>query len=840
MENYFDDILAWPSDGRETEFSETVPQQESYAQAIFAGLNPQQKAAVENTEGPCLIVAGAGSGKTRVLTSRIANLLGKGVPAERILALTFTKKAAGEMKERIAEMVGKRLSRRLYMGTFHSVFIRILRDYARDLGYPENFTIYDTGDSQTAIKNCVKELGLDDKVYKPKEVLSRISLAKNALYTPADYRRNAKAMQQDNQRKKPKLCDVFELYQQKMKMAGVMDFDDILLNMHLLLRGNRAACDEISGRFGYVLVDEYQDTNMAQYWTIKTLSQGHRNLCVVGDDSQSIYGFRGARIENILNFQKDFPEVSVYRLEQNYRSTQNIVDAANSLIANNAGRIPKTCFSEGDTGDKIRLLHAFSEQDEARQIASEIVRKMQRDHAQYQDFAVLYRMNSQSRAIEEALRTRNIPYMIYSGHSFFDRAEVKDMMGYLKLCVNTSDDESFRRIIGKPARGIGETTVNMLAIAAREHSMPLMAAIGSVNLEEYGIKSAAAKRLEGFKAMILKHNAMLPTCGADTIAKGLADDSGLYAFFKSDKSVEGQSKAANVEELMNSISLFMESRRNDFREEFLLEHEGADIDESTLPVVTLGEWLEDISLLSSVDVGEDEDSANRVKLMTAHSSKGLEFPYVFVAGMEENIFPAGSSMASTSEIEEERRLFYVAMTRAESALFLSFCDTRMHNGNHESNSPSRFIHEISPQYISNPLPSGKGFGDDTLVWPGKNRASFPPTGRGSNQNSASRQGVGRFFNGARQEHSNAPIGFRPASSLGCTPSPSSHSIARSNDFSTSSPLDFRKGQRVEHSKFGLGTVKEISGSSTNLRARVEFDDYGEKVLLINYAKMRIL
>lgn len=832
MDDTFYDILAWPGSQPGNDEQAAQAKQEA-RQAIFSGLNPQQKKAVENTEGPCLIVAGAGSGKTRVLTSRIANLLGGGVLAERILALTFTKKAAGEMKERIAEMVGKKLSRRLYMGTFHSVFIRILRDYAQDLGYPQNFTIYDSGDSQAAIKSCLKELALDDKVYKPKEVLSRISLAKNALYTPADYRKNARAMQQDAQRRRPRLCDVFELYQQKMKTAGVMDFDDILLNMYLLLSGNRAAREEISGRFRYVLVDEYQDTNLAQYWTIKTLSQAHRNLCVVGDDSQSIYGFRGARIENILNFQKDFPEASVYRLEQNYRSTQNIVDAANSLIAKNTSRIPKTCFSEGEEGDKIRLIHAFSEQDEARQIASEIVRRMQTDKAQYQDFALLYRMNSQSRAIEEALRTRNIPYIIYSGHSFFDRAEVKDMMGYLKLCVNPSDDESFRRVIGKPTRGIGETTVNMLALAAREHSMSLMVTIGSVNLEEYGIKPAAAKRLEGFKAMMQKYHDALLTCDADTLAKELADECGLYAFFKSDTSVEGQSKAANVEELLNSISLFMENRRNELREDFLLEHEESDIDESSLPVITLGEWLEDISLLSSVDVDDDEDAANRVKLMTAHSSKGLEFPYVIVAGMEENIFPAGSSMATVTEIEEERRLFYVAMTRAKRALFLSFCDTRMHNGKHENNTPSRFIREIAPQYISNPLPSGKESDDDY------NRQDERGASRQSGsdwQNKFSGLGKRLFSSGTKQGQSTIPTGFRPASSLGRAPSSSS----RSAEQGFSSPLDFRKGQRVEHSKFGLGTVKKITGERANLKARVDFDEYGEKVLLLNYAKMRIL
>ena len=799
---------------------------ENFEDAIFAELNPQQRRAVENTEGPCLIVAGAGSGKTRVLTSRIANLLSKGVPAERILALTFTKKAAAEMKERIAGMVGPRLARRLYMGTFHSVFIRIMRDYAQDLGYPQQFTIYDTGDSQAAIKSCLKELNLDDKTYKPKDVLSRISLAKNALFTPADYKNNVEAIRQDTRKRRPRLHEVFDLYQKKLKASGVMDFDDILVNMYSLLSRGGEAGENIPRLFDYVLVDEYQDTNLAQYQTIRLLCTGHRNICVVGDDSQSIYGFRGARIENILGFRKDFPETKIYRLEQNYRSTRNIVDAANSLIAKNEGRIPKTCFSERSVGDKIRLIHAFSEQDEARQIAAAIVGRMQADKAQYQDFAVLYRMNAQSRAIEEALRTRNIPYIIYSGHSFFDRAEVKDVMAYLKLCVNPSDDESFRRVIGKPARGIGETTVGVLAVAARDHELSLMAAIGGEWLEEYGIKPPAQKRLQEFKAMIMKYNALLETRGADFIAKGLADESGLYAFFKNDNSVEGQSKTANVEELFSSIGLFIEDRLNEYREEYLLEHEEADMDPSGLPVVTLGEWLEDISLLSSVDVDEDEDAANRVKLMTAHSSKGLEFPYVIVAGMEEGIFPSGGMNVTPQDVEEERRLFYVAMTRARQALFLSYCDSRMRNGQHESNSPSRFLREISSEYIANPLPSPSRFSE------------------GASPSFSSRRPAGQQYGSRNGRYdTNSPAWGRQSSQegregmLSGIPRKPSSSGQQATDFTASSPLEFRKGQRVEHSKFGKGTVVEISA---NLKAKVLFDSFGEKILMLNYAKMRIL
>ena len=818
--------------------------------SIFLGLNPQQKKAVENTEGPCLIVAGAGSGKTRVLTSRIANLLSKGVHAGHILALTFTKKAAGEMKERIAGMVGADRARRLFMGTFHSVFIRILRGYAPLLGYPEKFTIYDTSDSQATVKICVKELGLDEKTYKPKDILSRISLAKNALRTPEDYCKDPEVMQQDRLKGRPDLHKVYTLYQQKLKLAGVMDFDDILVNMYLLLSRNEEARRAIAGCFDYVLVDEYQDTNMAQYQAIRLLCMNHRNICVVGDDSQSIYGFRGARIENILGFQKDFPEARVYRLEQNYRSTQNIVDAANSLIARNNNRIPKTCFSERATGDKIKLVHAYSEPDEARQIASAIVSRMQKDHAQYQDFAVLYRMNAQSRAIEEALRTMNLPYIIYSGHSFFDRTEVKDMMGYFKLCANPSDDAAFRRIIAKPSRGIGGTTVDALAVAAMEHGMPMMTAICELNLEEFGVKPSAAKKLAAFRAMIMKYNAMLETCGADKIAKDLANESGLYAFYKGDTSVEGQSRTANVDELLNSISAFIESKRNEYREEYLLEHEGVDVDEASLPVVTLGEWIEDISLLSSVDVDEEEDSANRVKLMTVHSSKGLEFPYVIVAGMEEGIFPSGGMSATYQDIEEERRLFYVAMTRAKQAVILSYCDTRMRNGKHESNSPSRFLREIAPKYILNPLPAfGHSFQSTSFGSHGGQRssdygseyhrgqASFNERGQRSENGSYSagvKGMVSKPFSGKqRPSAEQAPVGFRSSSTLG-------RPLSSETDFPASSPLDFRKGQRVEHSKFGFGTIIEIDGNKSSLKARVNFEKYGEKLLLLNYAKMRIL
>ena len=650
--------------------------------SILEDLNDEQKRAVSCVDGPVLIVAGAGSGKTRVLTSRVAYILAT-QPDARILALTFTKKAAGEMKERIALMVGDKSVRRVVMGTFHAVFVRFLREFAASLGYPVNFTIYDTSDSQSAVKACLKEMGLDDKIYKPREVLSRISMAKNNLITVTAYRASQELQMQDYHTKRPRLGEVYERYQQKLKQSGVMDFDDILLNMNILLRDNPAALEAIAGRFTHIMVDEYQDTNHAQYLILRKLAQFRRNICVVGDDSQSIYAFRGAKIENILNFKKDYPECKLFRLERNYRSTQVIVDAANSLIAHNEGRIPKECYAVGEDGERIKLLKAYTEQEEAVMIVSEILDRMRTRRAQYQDFAILYRTNAQSRALEEQLRRRNIPYMIYSGNSFFDRAEVKDMMAYFKLVVNTRDDESFRRVVNKPARGIGDKAMEAVEAVARQQGWPLFQAAREV------------PKVQPFCEMILRLSGLVPTTDAWELAKRIADESGLYAFYKLDTSIEGLSRVANLDELINSVAQFVEERR---------EEAGRLRGGRGEPgLFTLDDFLENVSLLSNVDVSEDEDTNNKVALMTVHSSKGLEFPYVFVAGMEENLFPSVSMLSAKSEVEEERRLFYVAVTRAKKAVRLSFAGTRMRNGKHESNAPSRFLKEIDPQYIENPL-----------------------------------------------------------------------------------------------------------------------------------------
>ena len=810
---------------------------------ILEGLNSEQKAAVSCVDGPVLIVAGAGSGKTRVLTSRIAYILEQqDLDPSRILALTFTKKAASEMKERIALMVGERKARRLYMGTFHSVFIRFLREFSGSLGYPESFTIYDTSDSVSAIKSCLKDLQLDEKVYKPKDVLSRISMAKNNLVTADAYRRNPNALQNDASAKKPRICDIYQLYTQKCRQAGVMDFDDILLNMNILLRDNPAALESIAGRFDYIMVDEYQDTNFSQYLILKKLSQWHQNICVVGDDSQSIYAFRGAKIENILNFKKDYPQHHIFRLVQNYRSTKVIVDAANSLIEKNTARIPKECYSMGAEGERIRLIQAYTEQEEALLIASSILSRIQSEKAEYQDFAILYRTNVQSRTIEEALRRRNLPYMIYSGNSFFERAEVKDMMAYFKLVVNVNDNESFKRIVNKPARGIGDTSLAALTAAASAHQMPLFKAAYLDDLEKYGLKQAAIKKVREFCDMVGRLALKANVEDAYTVAKRIADDSGLYMFYKLDTSIEGQSRTANVEELVDSVSLFIEEKKNEYAEDLIAEGQitdGSDLADSDYPVVTLCDYLENASLLSAVDV-DDEESSNKIALMTAHSSKGLEFPYVFVAGMEENIFPSGGFMASESEIEEERRLFYVAMTRAKKVLQISFASTRTRNGKHESNSPSRFIKEINPRFIANPL-SLEADGEDDAP-----KSSFGAWGRKPAAKSAF--GGGGYSYGAsgpaRTEKPSSPArAGEPVRRSEPVPVRRTQVVPKrmsDAEFEPTPVMQLKAGQRIEHNRFGFGNILEITGAMSDLKAKIAFDEHGEKILLLKYAKIRVV
>lgn len=816
-------------------------------QEILQGLDERQREAVSQIDGPVLIVAGAGSGKTRVLTSRVAYTIAGGCPPERIMALTFTKKAAGEMKERIATMVGPWQARHVVMGTFHSVFIRFLREYADSLGYPREFTISSTSDSLSLIKRILKQRELDEKIYKPKEVLNRISSAKNNLVTPSAYRNNPAAIKNDTYAKKPEICNIYAAYQDALKQSGVMDFDDILVNMNILLRDNAEALHDIASRFDYLLVDEYQDTNFSQYMILRKLSQFAGNICVVGDDSQSIYAFRGAKIENILNFQKDYPRCKVFRLEQNYRSTQTIVSAANSLIARNESRIKKDCFSRGDLGAKIRLIKAYSEDEEARIVAGAIASKLQSEHAQYQDFAILYRTNNQSRALEEALRGRNLPYMIYSGNSFYDRQEVRTMMAYLKLAVNPSDDESFLRVVNTPARGIGGTSLDALRIAAITLKCSLVEAVYHEELPSFGLKSAAITRLKAFADMMRSFHTKVATTPAHELAVEIDNAVGLSRVYLEDLSVESQGRAANVDELKNTISSFVESQINEYAEG-LVEggklHDVSELSPVDYPLVTLPQYLEDASLLSAVDVSDEEQTNNKIALMTVHSAKGLEFKHVFVTGMEENLFPSGIC-SSSSDIEEERRLFYVAITRAEQDLTLSFALTRMKNGMHESNPPSRFIGEIDRQYIENPLRDTEyvresGQSSSYGGWGTRQPFShYRPDQSSSHQTVSSSLGspvVRMAPNSSSSSVSRMGSAKRPSSGLGS----SGAMRASSTEFTPSSVLDFKEGQRIEHNRFGFGRIVKISGGVTDLKATVNFDDHGEKILLLKYAKMRIV
>ena len=813
---------------------------------ILKNLNPEQQRAVTAPDGPVLIVAGAGSGKTRVLTSKIAYQIAQGANPSRILALTFTKKAAGEMKERIATLVGARNASKIQMGTFHSVFARILRQYAELLGYPQSYTIYDTTDSQNAIKGIIKSIPLDEKIYKPKEVLSRISNAKNDLITAAAYAADNERQVADRAGRKPEIGKIFHLYEEFCKKSGVMDFDDILLNMDRLLRDFPEARDEVAGRFTHILVDEYQDTNKAQYVILKRLCAFNKNICVVGDDSQSIYAFRGARIENILSFKKDFPDAKIFRLEQNYRSTQSIVEAANSLIAKNTSRIPKTCKAVAGAGEKIRILNAFSENEEAYLIASSIVSRMSSDGAAYKDFAVLYRTNSQSRAIEEALRRRNLPYFIWAGNSFFERAEVKDVMAYLKLIVNPMDDISFRRVVNLPARGIGGTTLQALQDFASQRNIPLMqAASDKQGLLDAGLKEGVVSKLRAFYDMIHTHSDMAQEKDAHSVAISISSESGIYLHFKSDTSIEGQSRLSNVDELLNSIASFQERKKGEWMESLI--EDGADpdaISEDNCPPALLCDFLEDIALLSNADVS-DEDAANRIALMTVHSAKGLEFPYVFVAGMEENLFPSGGYLASTADIEEERRLFYVAMTRAEKAVTLTWSTTRMHNGSHETHDISRFLKEIDPQYIENP-PKSASFRSTftTASIPG-----FRPSGTRPNITQSQFGGGNRHFfgNAPKPSPSRPEFPSRPSA-----PAPQKPGVFRSRqeaasrelppvipDFIPTLPEKLAEGDIVEHNRFGRGKILSITGNMPDAKARIAFDLYGEKTLLLSYAKLRL-
>ena len=788
---------------------------------LYEGLNSAQKAAVACTEGPSLIIAGAGSGKTRVLTCRVAHILEGDCRPGQVLALTFTKKAAGEMKERVARLVGERKARWIQMGTFHSVFIRFLREYADQLGYPAQFTIYDQTDSRSVVKQCVKELELDDKNYKPAVVQSIISMAKNSLVTVGAYRADVEIMERDRAARRPRLVDIYELYQKKCKAAGAMDFDDILLQMNILLKRFPEACADISSRFRYILVDEYQDTNHAQYMILRRLAEPHHNICVVGDDSQSIYGFRGARIENILRFKKDYPEAKEFRLEQNYRSTQTIVAAANSLIAHNERRLHKECFSQAGVGEKIGVIKAYTESEEAHLVASSIVERIYSAKASYDSFAILYRTNAQSRAFEEALRKRNLPFRIYGGHAFYERAEIKDMLAYFKLAVNPRDDESFRRVVNVPGRGIGDTTIDRLSAAAAAAGCPLYNATLLENEKLYavGLKDAAIAKLRNFVAMMEPLAEKTETADCYELAVETGRVSGYLEALRNETTPEGLARFENVEELFSSIKEYSEEE-SEMRQ--ILSEDG---EEPVAGVVTLGDYLENIYMLSEAEKDDtqdpDRDQTNKIVLMTVHAAKGLEFPYVYIAGMEENLFPSESMNDTPDKIEEERRLFYVALTRAEKAVTVSYAQNRRKWGSTESTRPSRFLREIGRQYYAVEPDSDQNRYDP-----------FPQTRFRQSDFETYRLPAGQPRAWQRPAQTASPS--RPVRP---TPAPT-HTA--SPGFVPSPIASLQVGQRVEHDRFGYGLILSLEGDGPNRKAVVAFDNSGQKTLLLKFAKLRIV
>src|SRR5687767_14353940 len=667
----------------------------------LSGLNEPQREAVLHTEGPLMIVAGAGSGKTKVLTTRIAHLLANGVDAFHILALTFTNKAAREMKERIEEILGNSEARNLYIGTFHSVFARILRSEAHRLGYPNSFTIYDTDDSKSVVKAVINELHLDDKHYKPGTVYNRISAAKNALVGPAEYATDYYLQQEDMRSNRPAIAQIYDAYVKRCFKNGAMDFDDLLLKFYELLKNFPESLSKYQHKFKYILIDEYQDTNPAQYEIIKLLGAMHENVCVVGDDAQSIYSFRGATIQNILQFQKDYEDVTIIKLEQNYRSTQSILNVANEVMKNNKGQIPKALWTENAEGEKIRLVRTLTDNDEGKFVADTIQEQKLRNHFRNKDFAILYRTNAQSRAFEESLRRMNIPYTIYGGISFYQRKEIKDLLAYLRIIVNPKDEESLKRIINYPARGIGKTTVDKTILLANNNDISMWEIL--LRAREFGYKAGTLETIENFVIMIQSFQSMLKKNNAYEVAFHVGKQTNIVKELFNDKSTEGVARYENIQELLNSIKEWVES---------------PDTEEGEVGEKKLGDYLQQITLLTDVD--EKDPNADTVKVMTIHSAKGLEFSVVFVAGVEEMLFPNAMSINTREELEEERRLFYVAITRAKHKLWVSYANTRYRFGSLIHNEPSRFIDELPEQFLDRSY-AGGGRRNQGTEW-GRNSA----------------------------------------------------------------------------------------------------------------------
>ncbi len=752
------------------------------------GLNPSQKSAVEQTEGPVMIVAGAGSGKTRVITYRVAHLIRKGIDPFNILVLTFTNKAAKSMQERIFEVVGPE-AKNCWMGTFHSVFAKILRVEADKIGYPTNFTIYDTDDSKSLIRSILKELQLDDKLYNANFVYNRISNAKNNLISSAEYVQSEHIQSEDRASGRGQLGEIYQAYTQRCFKAGAMDFDDLLFKTNVLLKEHPDVLYKYQNRFKYIMVDEYQDTNFSQYLIVKKLAAITENICVVGDDAQSIYAFRGANIQNILNFEKDYPDLKVFKLEQNYRSTQNIVEVANSVIANNKNQLQKTVFSEKEQGEKIKVLRAFSDNEEGKIIAENIAQTHASEGLNYRKFAILYRTNAQSRAMEEALRKLGIPYKIYGGQSFYQRKEIKDLIAYFRLTFNPNDEEALKRVINYPRRGIGETSIERIIVAADQHQKTLWEII--TNAATY-LDGRSATHIANFALLIQSFQALAKSNTAYDTALHIAQHSTLLKELYEDKSVEGLSRYENIQELLNGIKEF--SERED------IEERGLDV------------FMQDIALLTNDDKDKDPN-ADTVSLMTIHSAKGLEFSQVFVVGLEENLFPSQLSLNSRTDLEEERRLFYVAITRAEKKLTLSYATSRYRWGSLTNCEPSRFIEEIDPQYLDL---------DFKVVQKSNQHAFFDEERSNWKQKDSF----------SKPKPATTP-GFKSKSIL-----PKAH--VPSEGFSPSDTSGLQVGMEVEHERFGFGKVVHIEGNKPDLKATIFFKELGQKQLLLKFAKLRII
>lgn len=794
------------------------------SQDYLSGLNEVQRKAVECTEGPVMIIAGAGSGKTRVLTYRIAHLMKKGVDPFNILALTFTNKAAREMKERIAKIVGDSEAKNLWMGTFHSVFARILRSEAEKLGYPNNFTIYDTDDSKSLIKTILKEQGLDDKIYKPASVLARISSAKNNLVSAQQYLNNAQIQEEDRMAVKPKMGIIYQQYSSRCFKAGAMDFDDLLYNTNILLRDFPKVLYKYQNQFKYILVDEYQDTNFSQYVIVKQLAAAFRNICVVGDDAQSIYAFRGANIQNILNFEKDYPELHMFKLEQNYRSTKNIVGAANTVISKNKEQLKKNVFTDNAEGEKIKVVKTETDNAEGNFVANSIFETKMNEQAHNKSFAVLYRTNAQSRAIEEALRRQNIPYRIYGGLSFYQRKEIKDLLAYYRLTINNHDEESLKRIINYPARGIGDTTLDKIIIAANDHDVSLWTIIENITQFEIGLNSGTKARVDEFAAMIKSFSAMLKTHNAFDLGNHIAAHSGILRDLYADKSPEGVSRYENIQELLNGLKEFSETEIETIEDikapeenipapaiengKLFADEEAPKLPNTTEP--TLDVFMQDIALLTDADKDiKTEEDRNKVSLMTIHAAKGLEFPYVYIVGLEENLFPSQLSLTSRTDLEEERRLFYVALTRAEKKVTLTYSSTRYRWGNLIYCEPSRFIEELDEKYLD--LPSE----DNNRLF------AEEEFGRQKLQ-----------VNKPQQTFVQRPVMGKKLVKV-------NKATKTTSDFDTESLRSLAVGMTVEHERFGSGKVISIEGEFPNNKATVHFEGAGQKQLLIKFAKLRI-